>query len=74
MMNRFEQPKVPTEARIHYLDSDYQVVAPGTFVKCAVTGKTILLDDLKYWSVARQEAYVDAAAALQAYESNGHSA
>lgn len=74
MMNRFEQPKVPTEARIVYLDADYQVESPGTFVKCAVTGKTIMLDDLKYWSVARQEAYVDATAALQAYEANGRSA
>ena len=74
MMNRFEQPKIPTQARIRYLDADYQVLSPGNFVKCAVTGKTIMLDDLKYWSASRQEAYVDAEAALKAYEANNHQA
>lgn len=63
-MNRFEGPGA-REARIRYLDGDFQVVAPGTFVRCAVTGEAILLEDLKYWSVARQEAYVDAAASLR---------
>ncbi len=53
------------EARIRYLDADYQVLTPGSFVRCAVTGKVIPLDELKYWSVARQEAYVDVVASLQ---------
>ncbi len=54
-MNRFEQPRIPTEARIRYMDGDYQVKSPGNFVKCAITGKTIMLEELKYWSVSRQE-------------------
>jgi hypothetical protein len=29
-----------------------------------VTGKEIPLDELRYWSVERQEAYADAAASL----------
>lgn len=62
-MNRFEGPGA-REARIRYLDGDFQVVSPGAFVRCAVTGASIPLDELKYWSVDRQEAYVDAAAAL----------
>jgi len=33
-----------------------------------VTGVEIPLDELKYWSVARQEAYADAAAALRRYQ------
>jgi hypothetical protein len=33
-------------------------------VRCAVTGKAIPLDELRYWSVARQEAYADAAISL----------
>lgn len=53
------------EARIRYLDSDYQVVVPGAYVTCAVTGKRIPLSDLRYWSVDRQEPYVDAAASLK---------
>lgn len=63
-MNRFEGPGA-REARIRYLDGDFQVTSPGSFVHCAVTGARIPLDELKYWSVARQEAYVDATASLQ---------
>lgn len=62
-MNRFEGPGA-REARIRYLDGDFQVVSPGSHVRCAVTGQMIPLDELKYWSVDRQEAYVDAAASL----------
>lgn len=64
-MNRFEGPG-SREARIRYLDGDFQVVSPGAFVRCAVTGEAIPLDELKYWSVARQEAYLNAEASLQA--------
>lgn len=65
MMNRMERPGRGGEARIRYLDGDFQVLTPGAFVRCAVTGAEIPLDELKYWSVARQEAYVDAAASLR---------
>ena len=50
-------------AVLRYLDGEYQVITPGAFVMCAVTGKRIALDDLRYWNVDLQEAYVDAAAA-----------
>lgn len=63
-MNRFEGPG-GREARIRYLDGDFQVMTPGAFVRCAVTGATIPLEELKYWSVGRQEPYADAAASLQ---------
>ena len=49
---------------MRYLDGDFQVLSPGAFVRCAVTGVEIPLDELKYWSVKRQEAYVDATASL----------
>lgn len=62
-MNRFEGPG-GKEARIRYLDGDFQVLTPGAFVRCAVSGELIPLDELKYWSVARQEPYANAAAAL----------
>jgi hypothetical protein len=64
MMNRFEGPG-SREARIRYLDGDFQVISPGAFVRCAVTGESIPLDELRYWSVARQEAYVSATVSLQ---------
>jgi len=63
-MNRFEGPGAK-EARIRYLDGDFQVASPGSFVRCAVTGEAIPLDELKYWSVARQEAYLNAAISLK---------
>ena len=63
-MNRYEGSG-SGEARVRYLDADFQVLSPGAFVRCAVTGKAIPLDELKYWSVARQEAYADVAASLQ---------
>lgn len=62
-MNRFEGPG-SGEARIRYLDSDFQIVSPGSYVRCAVTGRPIPLDELKYWNVARQEPYVDVAASV----------
>ena len=64
MMNRFEGPGA-REARIRYLDGDFQVTSPGSFVRCAVSGEQIPHDELKYWSVARQEPYLNAAASLK---------
>ena len=64
MMNRFEGPG-SREARIRYLDGDFQVTSPGAFVRCAVTGESIPLDELKYWSVARQEPYLNAEISLR---------
>lgn len=55
------------EAIIEYGDGEFSIVRPGAFVRCAVTGAKIPLQSLKYWSVDRQEAYVDAAAAVQGF-------
>jgi hypothetical protein len=70
MMNRFEGSS-SREAKIRYLDGDFQVVLAGSHVVCAVTGKVIPVDELRYWSVARQEPYVDAAASLEAERRGG---
>ena len=53
-------------ATLRYLDGDFEIITAGTHVICAVTGKPIALEDLRYWSVDRQEAYSDAYASLQA--------
>ncbi len=64
-MNRNETfPVMGREAKVLFLDADFQVIRPGDFVRCAVTGKPIPLRDLRYWSVERQEAYVSPEAAL----------
>jgi hypothetical protein len=52
------------EAVVEYLDSNLRLVRPGAFVRCAVTGEMIPLDQLKYWSVERQEAYASPEAVL----------
>lgn len=65
-MNRFDRLfGLKGEARVRFLDGEYQVLSPGDFVTCAVTGQLIPLPDLKYWNVELQEAYVSAAVSLQ---------
>ena len=56
------------EARIHYLAGTFRILATGEYVRCAVTGIAIPVEDLLYWSVEQQEPYVDAAASLAAEE------
>jgi hypothetical protein len=70
-MNRIDRHGRGGEARLRYLDGDFQVLVPGGFVRCAVTGVEIPLEDVKYWSVARQEVYADAAVALQRFRETG---
>ena len=53
-------------ARLHYMANSYRVLAQGDRVVCAVSGEPIMLDDLRYWSVKRQEAYATAAIATEA--------
>jgi len=71
MMNRHESPRSQGEARLRYLDGEIQIVTNGAYVRCAVTGLPIPLDELKYWSVARQEAYIDAKASLTRHQATG---
>ena len=67
LMNEPQTPIAGGEAVLHFLDADFEVVRPGTYVSCAVTGARILLQDLRYWSVSRQEAFADAEAATAAF-------
>jgi hypothetical protein len=54
-MNVMERDK--GEARLRYLDGEYEILVPGAYVICAVSGAQIPLDALRYWSVDLQEAY-----------------
>ena len=70
-MNRFDRKSIPNgEAIVEFLDGDIRIVQPGRFVTCAVTGKPIPLDELKYWNVAKQEAYATREAVLKAMGQN----
>jgi hypothetical protein len=44
-------------ATLIYGPNGFRVIRPGRFVACAVTGEPIPLEELRYWSVDRQEAY-----------------
>ena len=53
-------------AKVRYLDGSFRLLSDGDHVLCAVSGVAIPLDQLRYWSVARLEAYADAVASLEA--------
>jgi hypothetical protein len=65
-MNRIERrPIAADEAKLEYLNGEFRVLSPGSFVRCAVTGVPIKLEDLRYWNVDLQEPYAGPQAKLQ---------
>jgi hypothetical protein len=70
LLNRTDRPApMPGEAEVRFLDGDFRVIRPGAFVRCAVTGVEIPLEELRYWSVDLQEAYASPEAVLQRHAS-----
>ncbi|HKY82676.1 MAG TPA: DUF2093 domain-containing protein [Sphingobium sp.] len=53
-------------ARLHYMAYNFRVLQAGDHVVCAVSGRKIPLEDLRYWSIARQEPYASAEISAQA--------
>lgn len=53
-------------AKLHFLPYSFRVLTPGEYVLCAQTGVRIALEDLRYWSIERQEPYANADASTQA--------
>ncbi len=68
-MNMHAPPPLPDQAVLHYGDGEYTIMRPGKFVLCAVTGKRIPLDALRYWNPRTQEAYAGPEEALQRWKS-----
>jgi hypothetical protein len=65
-MNKFDRRPVDAgEAKVEYLDGDFRILRPGAYVRCAVTGEPIPLDELRYWSVDLQEAYATPSASMK---------
>ena len=58
-MNKIELDGKSGEAKLVYHDGEYEVLVPGSYVVCAVTGTHIPLEALRYWSVDLQEAYAN---------------
>ena len=44
-------------AKLKYLPNDFNIVEDGDHVICAVSKKKILLENLTYWNVEKQEPY-----------------
>lgn len=66
VLNRFDRSSpMAGEAEVKYLDGDFRVLRPGAFVRCAVSGTPIPLEELKYWSVDLQEPYLSPDIVLQ---------
>ncbi len=53
-------------ARLHYMANGFRVLTQGDFVTCGRSGVAIPLEQLRYWSVARQEPYATAQIATDA--------
>ncbi|WP_397584717.1 DUF2093 domain-containing protein [Sphingorhabdus sp.] len=58
-------------ARLHYMANNFRMLTAGDHVVCAVTGQAIALEDLRYWSVVKQEPYVSAEASARAALAKG---
>lgn len=54
-MNKYD-PGGP-EASVRYGDNEITILREGLYVRCAISGARIPLDELRYWSVDLQEAY-----------------
>ncbi|MCG2842644.1 DUF2093 domain-containing protein [Sandaracinobacter sp. RS1-74] len=55
------------QAKLRYLSGSFKRVSDGDHVLCAVTGRNIPLDQLRYWSHELQEAYASAEVAGARY-------
>ena len=66
MLDRTKGPERPAELR--YVSGDFQIVKLGTHVICAVSGKIIPLEELRYWNADLQEAYASAEIATKRSE------
>lgn len=44
-------------AKLHFMANGFRILTHGDHVVCARSGAIIQLEHLRYWSVARQEAY-----------------
>jgi hypothetical protein len=44
-------------AKIRYMPNNFDIIEEGDHVICAISGKTIKLEDLNYWNVDLQEPY-----------------
>lgn len=66
LMNSADRP-----AMLFYQPNGFRVLSPGTHVICAVSAAAVPLEELRYWSADKQEAYASAELATQRLTGKG---
>ena len=56
------------KAKLKFRSNDFEIIENGDYVICAVSGKSIPLNQLTYWNTELQEAYFSPKEAQQRYE------
>ncbi|QTD56975.1 DUF2093 domain-containing protein [Parasphingorhabdus cellanae] len=54
-------------AKLYYMPNGFRPLSSGDHVLCAITSEQIPLEDLRYWSVEKQEPYASAQISAQAH-------
>ena len=44
-------------AKLKYMPNNFKIIDEGDHVICAISKKKILLENLNYWNINKQEAY-----------------
>tara|TARA_X000001036_G_scaffold244736_1_gene228382 strand:+ start:225 stop:449 length:225 start_codon:yes stop_codon:yes gene_type:complete len=57
------------KAKLIYKHNYFEILEEGDYVLCAITGKEIMLQNLNYWNVELQEAYLSPKEANHRYKS-----
>ena len=57
-------------AKLIYLPNNFEILENGDHVICAISGKTISLENLNYWNVELQEPYFSYVEAYKKKETN----
>ena len=57
-------------AKLKYMPNNFQIIEEGDHVICAISKKKILLENLNYWNVDKQEAYFSYVEASKKREQN----
>ena len=57
-------------AKLKYLPNNFEIIENGDHVICAISGKSISLENLNYWNVELQEPYYSYVEAAQKRENS----
>lgn len=58
-------------AKLYYMPNGFRPLSAGDHVLCAISGEKISLEDLRYWSVEKQEPYATAEISARAHLPEG---